>query len=659
MGGIMKVYIRISKLRIIETLLFVLMTHLSFVVYSASSPYAETVILNGKVITADSDDPEAVSIEEAIAISGDKIIAVGSNDDIQEMIADWTEVIDAKGNSVIPGLIDTHNHLFETALGFDWVVKRIPEMLEISVRADSVEGITLRVEQAVAARANQIPEGRWIMVDMRPPEFAVETLGKTITREKLDNITSNHPVFVSTRGGSVLNSMAIEAVESYYGNQLADAYWKVDRELGWSGDYTDFGRCIKIDLINSAFNTLDKYIQGYFEVMQANAQIGVTTHKSHIQCELGFSATNHLDRNGLMPIRMAYGHRWMQPFNPRIKETYRRIGDWTGHGSQYLWSIGSSTGGQDAGGVAWCTSMPAEDSVKQRELCPPPPPGVDVPGITEMNTSVIKVRRVEHFTTLADLAAEGRITGIPGWHTAGDAALEMQFKYFRKVMSDERLRSLRIASDHCHLVTPEEIQIAARLGHTFSCDITSTPTQVIKKDYGEEYLAWTTPVASMLKAGVNTVISEFGSQRVVRKSPFEDGVVWMTGKTMDGETWGVPEEVVPDRMTLLLMMTRYGGYPLWKEDTLGSIEPGKLADIVILNGDYMEGPKEELDQLTSIMTLVSGKAVFEDPALRGNTFRFDTSVAEWIVDMNTPTDIWRWQEAPKIPPFLNGAGGFN
>ena len=356
--------------------------------------------------------------------------------------------------------------------------------------------------------------------------------------------------------------------------------------------------------------------------MQANAQIGVTTHKSHIQCELGFSASNHLDRNDLMPIRMAYGHRWMQPFNPRIKETYRRIGDWTGHGSQYLWSIGSSTGGQDAGGVAWCTSMPADDSVKQRELCPPPPPSIDVPGITDINTSVIKVRRVEHFTTLADLAAEGRLTGIPGWHTAGDGALEMQFKYFRNVMSDERLRSLRIASDHCHLVTPEQIQIAARLGHTFSCDITATPTEVIKNNYDDEYLAWTTPVGSMLKAGVNTVISEFGSQREVRQSPFEDGVVWLTGMLENGDSWGVPEEVVPDRMTLLLMMTRYGGYPLWKEDDLGSIEPGKLADIVILNGDYMVGPKEDLNQLTSIMTMVAGKILFEDSALRNNTFPF-------------------------------------
>jgi predicted amidohydrolase YtcJ len=377
MGDIMNLHKAVFHINLSKGLLLML-SFLVFQVNAAPSPYADTVIINGKVITADADRPEDVSIAEALAIRGERIIAVGSNDEIQALIADWTEVIDARGNTVTPGFIDTHNHIFETALGFPWVVQRIPEMLEISIRADSVQDMTRLMEQAVAARASQIPVGRWIMVDIRPPAVAVETLGKTITRASLDSIAPNHPVFVSTRGGSVLNTMATESVEGFYGNKLADAYWKVDRDTGWSGDYTDFGRCIKIDIINNTFDTLNKYIQGYFEVMQANAQIGVTTHKSHIQCEMGFSASNHLDRNSLMPIRMAYGHRWMQPFNPRIAETYRRIGDWTGHGSQYLWSIGSSTGGQDAGGVAWCTSIPSGDEVKQRELCPPPPEGVDI-----------------------------------------------------------------------------------------------------------------------------------------------------------------------------------------------------------------------------------------------------------------------------------------
>jgi hypothetical protein len=110
-------------------------------------------------------------------------------------------------------------------------------------------------------------------------------------------------------------------------------------------------------------------------------------------------------------------------------------------------------------------------------------------------------------------------------------------------------------------------------------------------------------------------------------------------------------------MTLLLMMTRWSAYPLWKDRELGSIEVGKLADIVILDGDYMAGPDEDLDKLNPVLTLISGKAQFEGPKLRGNTYRFETDTATWTVEKNTPTSIWRWQQAPVIPPFLTGAAG--
>ncbi len=72
----------------------------------------------------------------------------------------------------------------------------------------------------------------------------------------------------------------------------------------------------------------------------------------------------------------------------------------------------------------------------------------------------------------------------------------------------------------------------------------------------------------------------------------------------------------------------------------------------------MAAPVEELNQLTSIMTMIGGKVSHEMPELRGNTLHFDTHTAKWTVDRQTPTTIWRWTEAPEIPPFLTGANGF-
>ena len=633
--------------------------------FAAPAPYADTVIINGKVITADSDDIKAITIAEAIAIQGERILAVGTNSEIQKLVADWTEVVDAKGNTVTPGYIDTHNHIYETSTGFPWVVKSIPDLLEIAVRGKTPEELTQKVVQAVEARAKQIPAGKWIRISMGPAEVAVPAMNTNLlNRAAIDKVAPNHPVLITTRGGSILNGASIAAIGAYYGNEIPADYWMVDKERGWSGDYTDFGRCTSLDLIGTQDQeTFNKYIKGYFEVMQANAQIGVTTYKSHIQCEGGFSATNHMDRNNMMPIRMAWDHRWLQPFSDSIAESYRRIGDFVGSGSNFFFSTGSSVGGIDAGGVGWCTSMVAKnDEIKMREQCPPAPEGIELTAwknrpADDPSIAANRGRRTEHLVTLAKLAAEGRMTNIPGWHSSGDGATEIMMKTYLHYMPPERIRMLRTTSDHCHSVTPEEIENAARTGHTFSCDATEVPTQVIKEGYGEEYLTWNAPVASMMKAGVNTVISQFGIETELRDSPFEDGVMWLTRK-INGETWGVPEEAVPDKMTLLLMMTRRAAYPIWKEHMLGSIEPGKMADIVILNGDYMATPVEELDKLTSVMTLIGGKVSYEAPELRGNTFRFNTADASWTIDMKTPTSIWRWTEVPKIPPFLNGANGY-
>ncbi|MDX1499289.1 MAG: amidohydrolase family protein [Woeseiaceae bacterium] len=602
------------------------------------SPYAETIIVNGKVITLDADDIDAISFAEAVAIRGNEIIAVGSNADMAPLTADWTETIDAGGRTVIPGLIDTHNHLYENTLqAFPWVLEAIPELVQVQIRAETPEQMVEYVKAAVRARVAQIPDGQWVQVSLNPAQVAVQTFGQGLTLQVLDEVAPDNPVLARTRGGAVYNSLGVRSIAERYRNPIPDDFW-IDEAKGWSGDYTDGPRCVRGDIMVPAAGRVNDYIRSYHEVLQLNAQTGVTTHKTHLQCEGGFNASVHLDRNELMPIRLAWGHRWMQPFNPRIEETYWRIGDWVGYGSEMMWSIGSSAGALDGGGVAWCTSIPADDNIKRRELCP------------TMESSPPNVRRLSHHKVLAELAAAGRQTGIPGWHVAGDGAIQAFIDtLFEAGISLEKLRSLRLQVDHCHSVTQEQIEIAARINMAFSCDATRVPSQVIEEDYGEEYLVMNAPVRSMLDKGARALVSEFGSQSEIRHSPFEDGVMWMTRK-IDGKNFGVPEEAVPDRMTLLLMMSRWGAYALWREDEIGSIEPRKWADIVILNGDYMAVEVEDLDTLRPVMTMVGGKVVFESPELRNNLLKFNTDTAEWESARNTPTDLWRWETVPPAIP---------
>ena len=99
-------------------------------------------------------------------------------------------------------------------------------------------------------------------------------------------------------------------------------------------------------------------------------------------------------------------------------------------------------------------------------------------------------------------------------------------------------------------------------------------------------------------------------------------------------------------------MTRWGAYAVWKDDKIGSIEPGKWADLIILNGDYMGVEIEDLDTLRPIMTMVGGEVVYEDKALRNNSLYFNHETAGWEISQNTPTSLWRWKDgSPKIPTY--------
>ena len=142
----------------------------------------DTIMVNGRVITADSDDPEDVSIAEAIAIRDGKIIAVGSNSEIRALAVSGTEVVDVNSRTVIPGLIDNHLHLYNNALGFPWASDVDPQLLNILLTVKSEdEGVSI-AEAAIRARAKGIDAGKWISVRLNPSNIAHSVFGDRITR---------------------------------------------------------------------------------------------------------------------------------------------------------------------------------------------------------------------------------------------------------------------------------------------------------------------------------------------------------------------------------------------------------------------------------------------------------------------------------------------
>lgn len=159
--------------------------------------YADKVLVNGKILTVD----ENFSIASAIAIEGERIVAVGDSDSVSALIGDSTEVIDLEGKTVIPGLIDNHIHFIRAGQSWD-----------VQARIDGVDSRQEALD-IISAKAASMEPGEWVMVQggWWTGQFADEP--GDFTLEELDAAAPNNPLFLQLVYFTVYaNTLALEAV---------------------------------------------------------------------------------------------------------------------------------------------------------------------------------------------------------------------------------------------------------------------------------------------------------------------------------------------------------------------------------------------------------------------------------------------------------------
>ncbi len=600
--------------------------------------YADIVLHNGQVQTVDRDDPRW-TVAEAVAIRDGRFLAVGRNADMLALAGPRTVRIDLKGRTVTPGFVDTHSHLADYA--------HIPKAVGERYGRISVPGGRGQKDvalQQIAAFAQKYPEGQWIEVSTS------QGMLRSFTLEDMDRVAPRHQLYV---GGSpsygAMNSRGFEDVLKYYPGVdgiMVDAQGRRTGQIE-----TPLMGIVLQEFIPAL--PLEIKVAAYKAEIDRFVGAGITTFSSSIRTG-GKQLTGmvEVERRRMMTMRFGYSSGWLMD-NPLYRSYVRRLGDTAGVGSDYLWNIGVSSISVDGTLGSSCVSLPMKKLV---------------PGQTNPLGDCRALPGLPRYEAIKDALSHGiRIGGI---HAGGDRSVNALLDLFLELKSQGvSMERLRPNLDHCTILSGDNVQKAKQIpGMMFSCApkyILGNTAKMSEELWDKEIANnWVVPVKGLLDAGVKVVWEndsggtlagadeegEGGRDGYPIFHPMVQMQAFVTRYTTDGVVWGARQGI--DRHAALLAMTRRGAEYVLREDRIGSIEPGKLADLAIFDGDWLKTPDNGLIELANLMTIVGGQVVYVDPsfarAVSGPLERVKHPFAASYPAYRPSEDMLEWKlRAPK------------
>ncbi len=561
--------------------------------------YPDVIFHGGKVVIVDdgttSTDPG--TIVEGLAVRGDRILAIGSTREILALRGPDTHVIDLRGRTMLPGIIDTHSHLFDYAMRrYGWRdLLKIQTVIEAEP-GDSWERIAKRVLDTLRREVPERRPGEWISVVM--PRESIGKAGKLINaeqaalqglihRDQLDEVAPNNPVHIRVATSALTNSKAQELIRKFwYGPEEPDLL----REDGFSSN--TINRNVASDFL---IPDIRKLAEIYRQENWDWARYGVTTWASSVRSIQVLAAYMLLDHQGEIGIRLGYGPSMGTPL--QVIPTMHGI---DGYGTDYVWQIGSS--------------MKGMDSIYPGVLTTKEPPEISQE-VKDMELAYVSKRLTDFAKFIEDTVAAGQ--RFSNTHTAGDRTLDISLDAIEKGsaragLSPQEIRAKRHSIDHCQMnPRPDQIPRIKRLGIMMSCGsrfIEGSPE--VLRDYGEEVLDWIVPVNSLISGGAKTVFEIDDSNIATYGTAFHYLGLLVTRKTRNGTVYGGRQRI--DRVWALKMATIWASEYVLREDVLGTLEPEKFADLLVLDKDYLTVPELEIGSIKPLLTMVGGKIVFQD-----------------------------------------------
>ncbi|WP_051294579.1 amidohydrolase [Gemmobacter nectariphilus] len=537
---------------------------------------AHIILHNGRIVTVD----DTFSIAEAVSIRDGRFDRVGTSAELLATAGPGTEVIDLGGRTAVPGLFDSHLHLYMTALE----APRVP-LIDCRSIAD--------VQAAIAERAGITPKGEWIIARMGWHESLLRE-NRLPTRDELDAAAPDHPVFVP-RGGHVGsgNSRALQ-LAGVSDDTVDPSGGLIVREVG-SRRPTGL-------LLESAVYMIRKVLppppppaqeQALLkDAMQLLNSYGIVATMDPGLNKHQIALYERLRAAGEVTVRTDLMYRGYNLEDARVGAA---ITDFTDDDLLRYVGVKFMLDGGVEGALHYdpYRIVPGEqNNPEYRGLSLLPAGG--------------EAEFIEALKVVARAGLQVQTHGV------GDHCIDTIVRCYLAAAEDTPIRDLRWTVMHLHNPR-EEVFAKIREGGIL---VTAQDQSVLLgankvKWWGRPRAEWSTPLRRMIDEGL--LVGGGTDAPILPIDPFICMWWMVTRKTLQGDCLG-PDQAITPREALELY-TINNARIMGVADRRGSVEPGKLADLAVLSQDILSVAPDAIRDTRALMTLLGGKIVHRDPAM--------------------------------------------
>jgi predicted amidohydrolase YtcJ len=518
-------------------------------------PPPDKVLFNGKIFTSNAAQPYV----EALAIRGDRVVAVGASREIIVLAGKETKRIDVGGRTVIPGINDAHVHLSVGPNTYDLPIKsRDPSWQEI--------------KEAVSAGVAKAPKGTWIQgvfgnTGLDDPQA---------TRIALDQLAPDHPVMLTIWGANavLLNSAAFRrlGVRDDQPNPEGGTYARNPADGKLTGMAFQFAR-FQVGRHYSELATDQEAAQELNDFFGDAVRMGITSIQDMAYPIVAPRCVALLKKTP-PPIRVRVIWFGLTDEHGRLQEK--------GHGlPRHPASLTT------LGGIKWILDgTPIDHSGAMRE------PYSDRPSTRgELNFSQHEMEEM--------LRESLRNNDQLMVHVAGDRTAETFLNAMDATGGEKVWSQRRVRFEHGDGLLPDLVPRAKRLGIIVVQNPTHfTLPELFHERFGEKRAQQLQPLKSLLEEGIPVAIGSDGPS-----NPYLN--------MMLASTFGRNPAQAMTREQAVMAYTLTSAYAEFEEKEKGSLEPGKLADLAVLSQDIFTVPVGDLPKTKSVMTMVGGKIVYD------------------------------------------------